>query len=57
MPQEVWKELEGIYRDGLAKNIGVSNFTLEELKTLLDNAKVTPAVNQVSGSKLCSPVD
>jgi len=29
------------------RNIGVSNFNVDDLKVLLKDAKVTPAVNQV----------
>lgn len=44
---ETWKELEKIYAEGKAKAIGVSNFQLEHLDTLLATAEVTPAVNQI----------
>ncbi|KAJ7268170.1 NADP-dependent oxidoreductase domain-containing protein [Mycena haematopus] len=43
----VWKEFEQIQKDGLAKSIGVSNFTLEPLQSLVRNALVVPAVNQI----------
>ncbi|KAJ7685796.1 NADP-dependent oxidoreductase domain-containing protein [Mycena polygramma] len=43
----VWKELESIKKDGLAKSIGVSNFTLEDLQSLVQNALVWPTVNQI----------
>ncbi|KAJ7926160.1 NADP-dependent oxidoreductase domain-containing protein [Mycena leptocephala] len=43
----VWKELEIIKKDGLAKSIGVSNFTLEALQSLVQKALVWPAVNQI----------
>ncbi|KAJ7813850.1 Aldo/keto reductase [Mycena olivaceomarginata] len=43
----VWKEFEIIKKDGLAKTIGVSNFTLEQLQTLIQKALVWPAVNQI----------
>jgi diketogulonate reductase-like aldo/keto reductase len=42
-----WKVMEKIYREGKAKAIGVSNFTIRHLKQLLENADVIPAVNQV----------
>ncbi|KAJ6535125.1 NADP-dependent oxidoreductase domain-containing protein [Mycena capillaripes] len=42
-----WKEFETIKKDGLAKSIGVSNFTLEGLQSLVQKALVWPAVNQI----------
>ncbi|KAJ3526230.1 hypothetical protein NMY22_g10244 [Coprinellus aureogranulatus] len=41
-----WEQFEGLQSAGLAKSIGVSNFGVEELETLLATAKVKPAVNQ-----------
>ncbi|KAJ7673514.1 Aldo/keto reductase [Mycena rosella] len=43
-----WKQFERIKDDGLAKSIGVSNFTLEQLQTLVKSARILPAVNQIS---------
>ncbi|KAJ7031261.1 NADP-dependent oxidoreductase domain-containing protein [Mycena alexandri] len=43
----VWKEFEVLHKDGLAKTIGVSNFTLEDLQSLVHKAIVWPAVNQI----------
>lgn len=43
----VWKELEAIKKEGLSKSIGVSNFRVEDLKIVLDNAEIIPAVNQI----------
>ena len=45
--REAWTELEGIYRRGGARAIGVSNFLPEHLGSLLEIAEVVPAVNQV----------
>ncbi|KAI0821089.1 Aldo/keto reductase [Irpex lacteus] len=42
-----WAKLEKIKADGLAKSIGVSNFGVVELETLLATAKVKPAANQI----------
>jgi len=42
-----WKEFEKIKEDGLAKSIGVSNFKLEQLQTIVKTAKIKPAVNQI----------
>ncbi|KAL6838328.1 hypothetical protein ACP4OV_031832 [Aristida adscensionis] len=43
----VWKAMEECHRLGLAKMIGVSNFTTKKLQELLAVAKLPPAVNQV----------
>lgn len=43
-----WSVLEKLHKQGLAKNIGVSNFTIRHLKELV--AQVVPAVNQVEFS-------
>jgi diketogulonate reductase-like aldo/keto reductase len=53
----VWKTMEEIKSEGLAKSIGVSNYRLEDLKITLESAKVVPAVNQVSISPmLCNRI-
>ncbi|EHA8591841.1 hypothetical protein COCNU_contig68572519G000010 [Cocos nucifera] len=43
----VWERMEECQQQGLAKSIGVSNFTCKKLAELLTHAKVLPAVNQV----------
>ncbi|XP_075479883.1 rhazimal reductase 1-like [Primulina tabacum] len=45
--KEVWEAMEGCSKLGLAKSIGVSNFSCEKLSKLLRNATIPPAVNQV----------
>jgi diketogulonate reductase-like aldo/keto reductase len=42
-----WKAVEKIYEDGLAKSIGVANYTLPFLKELEQYANIVPAVNQI----------
>ncbi len=42
-----WQALEEIQKDGGAKSIGVSNYTIRHLEEMKDYAKVTPAVNQI----------
>ena len=41
-----WKALEHLYKEGKVKSIGVSNFTCEHLKPLLDS-EIPPMVNQI----------
>jgi diketogulonate reductase-like aldo/keto reductase len=42
-----WEGMEEAKHAGLAKSIGVSNFYVEDLKVILETAKVVPAVNQI----------
>ncbi|EIN04776.1 Aldo/keto reductase [Punctularia strigosozonata HHB-11173 SS5] len=42
-----WAVMEKIQAEGLAKSIGVSNFEISDLTTLLASAKVKPAANQI----------
>ncbi len=42
-----YQALEEAYRDGLARNIGVSNFLIHHLEHLFDTAEIMPQVNQV----------
>lgn len=44
---EAWKALEDAYKAGKLKAIGVSNFEIEDLQSLIDNGSVKPMVNQV----------
>ena len=44
---ETWRALETLYADGLVKAIGVSNFYVSHLESLLQHAKVQPMVNQI----------
>lgn len=44
---EAWKTLEKLYRDGVVRSIGVSNFLIHHIEDLLQNCKIKPAVNQV----------
>ena len=40
-------EIEGLVEMGLVRVIGVSNFSIQQIKELLKFAKIVPAVNQV----------
>lgn len=44
---EMYKEIEREYKAGRAKAIGVSNFDIDELKTLMDNCEIKPMINQI----------
>lgn len=43
----VWQEMEECHRRGLARAIGVSNFSCKKLEYLLSVANIPPAANQV----------
>lgn len=45
--QNKWSEMESILASGKAKSIGVSNFLQPHLETILQTAKVIPAINQI----------
>ncbi|XP_031100199.1 methylecgonone reductase-like isoform X1 [Ipomoea triloba] len=45
-----WEGMEECHKLGLAKSIGVSNFTSTKISKLLQNATIPPAVNQVEMS-------
>lgn len=45
--REVWRALEDAYRAGKLRAIGVSNFLVDDLESLLPHCEVKPAVNQV----------
>ncbi|KAJ6495691.1 NADP-dependent oxidoreductase domain-containing protein [Mycena vitilis] len=44
---ETWKEMEKLLGTGKVKSIGVSNFSVKTLTTLLSQCSVVPATNQV----------
>ncbi|SCW31261.1 Aldo/keto reductase [Paenibacillus tianmuensis] len=45
--KETWKALEKLYKDGVVRAIGVSNFKVHHLEDLLQDSEIVPAVNQV----------
>jgi len=44
--KEVWKEMEGVKKEGLARSVGVSNFRAGQLREILDGAEFPPSINQ-----------
>lgn len=44
---DAWKALVTLQNDGLARSIGVSNFTPEHIGQIVDATGVVPAVNQI----------
>ncbi|KAF7552892.1 hypothetical protein G7046_g7271 [Stylonectria norvegica] len=45
--QNAWRGMERCVERGLARNIGVSNFTIQHMSTILETATIKPAVNQI----------
>lgn len=45
--REAWRALEEAYNEGKIKAIGVSNFQIEDLESLMETATVKPMVNQI----------
>lgn len=44
---ETWKAFCELQRDGRARSIGVSNFTVENLERIIDSSGVVPVLNQI----------
>ncbi len=44
---EAWRALVDVRERGLVRSIGVSNFTEQHLRAVIDDSGVTPAVNQI----------
>jgi len=44
--EETWRAMENLVKDGLVKNIGVSNFEIEEIQRILKINTVPIACNQ-----------
>ncbi|TFK54798.1 Aldo/keto reductase [Heliocybe sulcata] len=44
---DIWKQMEEVQKEGLAKSIGVSNFRIKDFEEILPGATVKPVVNQI----------
>lgn len=44
---ETWKAFEKLYSDGKIRAIGVSNFTIDALKSLMADCTIKPMINQI----------
>lgn len=51
-PKVMWRTLETLYKEGLFRTIGVSNFYTSTLPEILDGAEVLPVVDQCEASAL-----
>lgn len=45
--KETWRAMEKLYKEGLIKAIGVSNFHVHHLKDLMSSCEIKPMVNQI----------
>lgn len=50
MPSSVWRALQNVHAEKLARSIGVSNYGIGDIEKLLAYATVPPAVNQIKFS-------
>ncbi|EFR02331.1 hypothetical protein MGYG_05329 [Nannizzia gypsea CBS 118893] len=46
-PERTWRAMEKVARDGLTRAIGVSNWSVSRLRSLLKFASIPPAANQI----------
>ncbi|MDA3931413.1 MAG: aldo/keto reductase [Tenericutes bacterium] len=44
---EAWKAMEEFYKAGKIKAIGVSNFSPDDIKNIIEHCEITPHVNQI----------
>jgi len=44
---EVWRAMEAAYDVGKIRCLGVSNFSIDDIKNIQDNCRVQPVVNQI----------
>jgi len=50
---ETYRAMEELYREGRIRAIGVSNFNIRHLETLLEQTEVVPVINQVELHPFC----
>lgn len=55
--RQAWKALEDAYNEGKLKAIGVSNFLVEDLESLMETAAIKPMVNQILCHISNTPLD
>ena len=48
--EQIWEQLIKAREDGLAKDIGVSNYSIEQIEALAESTGIWPAVNQIEWS-------
>uniref|UniRef100_A0A7S3VHC0 NADP-dependent oxidoreductase domain-containing protein n=1 Tax=Dunaliella tertiolecta TaxID=3047 RepID=A0A7S3VHC0_DUNTE len=48
--KQIWRDMEKLVDDGTVRDIGVSNFRVSDLDTLLASARIKPVINQVEAN-------
>ncbi|KAM6989679.1 putative oxidoreductase ZK1290.5 [Tautogolabrus adspersus] len=56
MRAETWRALEELYKEGVCRSIGVSNFLVHHLEQLKEDCSVVPHVNQVEYHPFQQPI-
>ncbi|KAJ7363428.1 hypothetical protein OS493_009582 [Desmophyllum pertusum] len=54
---QTWQAMEQLVEKGLCKSIGISNFSVKKIQTLLETAKIVPACNQVESHPYLSQLE
>lgn len=54
---DTWRALEKLYKDGLVRAIGVSNFQIHHLQEIIEAGQIIPMVNQVEYHPLLTQVE
>lgn len=57
MRAETWRALEELYKEGVCRAIGVSNFLIHHLEQLKEDCSTVPHVNQVEYHPFQQPTD
>jgi 2,5-diketo-D-gluconate reductase A len=52
-----WRAMEGLYREGRIRAIGVSNFHPDRVMDLMLHNRVAPAVNQIETNPFCQQIE
>lgn len=45
---ETWRAMEDLQKQGKIRSLGISNFMIHHIKTLLNTARILPAINQIN---------
>lgn len=54
---DTWLEIKKLYDDGLARNVGVANFNIEQLQRIITMTGFVPAVLQIECNPFCVQTD
>lgn len=54
---DAWRAMEELYKEGLIRAIGVSNFQPDRLVDLIMHNEIVPAVNQIETNPFCQQIE